>query len=346
MSKKHPAMTDNESYAALLAMLKERILVSRQRASLSVNTELIVLYWEIGTEILKRQVKQGWGAKVIDRLATDLRSAFPAMKGFSPRNLKYMREFAKNWPDLQIVQQLAAQLPWFHHCLLLDKLDSKDVREWYVHATIEHGWSRAVLQVQVESRLHERQGKTLSNFSKTLPSPQSNLAQNILKDPYCFDFLSLGEDASERDLEDALVAHVQKFLLELGVGFAFVGRQYHIPVHEQDFFIDLLFYHLRLRCFIVIELKVGDFKPEYIGKMNFYLSAVDDNLRHSADNPSIGLILCKNRNRIVVEYALRDISKPMGVAEWRTDQIIPQNLKGQLPTIEELERELRNSPNL
>lgn len=301
----------------------------------------MLLYWEIGTEILRRQGEQGWGAKVVDKLANDLRSAFPAMKGFSSRNLRYMRDFAATWPDGQTVQQLAAKLPWFHHCLLLDKINDPKIREWYVQSAVEHGWSRAVLHMQIESQLHARQGAAPTNFSKTLRSPQSDLAQAVLKDPYCFDFLSLGAEANERDIEDALVYHVQKFLLELGVGFAFVGRQYHLEVGGQDFFIDLLFYHLKLRCFVVIELKVGAFKPEYAGKMNFYLSAVDDLLRHSGDNPSIGLILCKDKNRVVVEYALRDMNKPMGIAEWIADKMIPVELKGQLPTIEELEGELK-----
>ena len=342
MSEKNITISNENNYHSFLVSLKNRIHSSQQRAALAVNSELVLLYWEIGNEIEKRQADQGWGAKVIDRLASDLRSAFPQMKGFSPRNLIYMPQFSICWPDFVITQQVAAQLPWSHHCLLLDKVNDDQIRQWYVRSAIEFGWSRAVLQVQIESKLHARQGQATSNFSKTLPAPQSDLAKAVLKDPYCFDFLTLGEQVNERDLENGLVSHVQKFLLELGVGFAYVGRQYLLEVGGQEYFIDLLFYHLKLRCFVVVELKMGSFKPEYAGKMNFYLSAVDDMLKHNTDQPSIGLILCKENNRIVAEYALRDMSKPMGIAEWKTDQIIPAEFKGQLPTIEELEGELQN----
>ncbi len=327
-------------YDTLLKDLKERIRQAQVRAALSVNKELVILYWQIGQDILQRQDSLGWGAKVIDKLAGDLRSSFPEMKGFSPRNLKYMRAFAQAYPDFEFVQQAAAQIPWFHNCVLLDKVKDSTERLWYRQKTMECGWSRDVLVLQIESRLYQRQGKALTNFDRTLPPLQSDLAQQVLKDPYSFDFLNLDSEAHERDIERSLVDHVQRFLLELGVGFAFVGRQYHMEVGDQDFFIDLLFYHLKLRCFVVIELKGAAFKPEYAGKLNFYLSAVDDMLRHKDDQPSVGLILCKSRNKLVAEYALRDVNKPIGVSEFRLTEDLPDKLKGQLPTIEELEQEL------
>lgn len=282
-----------EGYDDFLRDLKRRIREAQGRAALAVNRELVLLYWEVGRDILGRQQQQGWGARVIDRLAADLHHAFPEMRGFSPRNLKYMRAFAEAWPDEPIVQQVAAQLPWFHHCVLLDKVKVPAEREWYVRQTIQQGWSRNVLVHQIESGIYHRQGKAHSNFDRTLPAPQSELAQQILKDPYNFDFLTLGSDAHERELERGLLEHVNAFLLELGVGFAFVGNQYPIKVGGEDFRLDLLFYHLRLRCYVVIDLKMSDFRPEFAGKMNFYLSAADDLLRHPDDQPSIGIILCK-----------------------------------------------------
>jgi predicted nuclease of restriction endonuclease-like (RecB) superfamily len=283
---------------------------------------------------------------VIDRLAADLRSAFPEMSGFSQRNLKYMRAFAEAWPDEDFVQQVAAQLPWFHNCTILDKLKNLAERIWYAQQTIENGWSRNILIHQIESNLFHRKGKAITNFDRTLPAPQSELAQQIIKDPYNFDFLSLGSEAKERDLERGLIAQLQKFLLELGVGFAFVGSQYPLEVDGEDFFIDLLFYHLKLRCFVVIDLKMDQFRPEYAGKMNFYLSAVDDLLKHSSDQPSLGIILCKTKKKMVVEYALRDTSKPLGVAEYRITAALPERLKGNLPSIEDLEAELSETDNL
>ena len=277
---------------------------------------------------------------MIDRLSADLRREFPEMKGFSPRNLKYMRTFAGAWPDEPFVQQAAAQIPWFHNCILLDKLSDATEREWYINKTMEHGWSRDVLVLQIESRLYHRQGKAVSNFARTLPQIQSDLAQQLLKDPYNFDFLTLGDEAHERDLERALIAHIRQFLLELGTGFAFVGSQYRLEVGGEDFFIDLLFYHLRLRCFVVIDLKTKAFKSADVGQLNFYLSAADDLLRQPGDQPSIGLILCKTKNRIVAEYALRDMQKPIDISEFRLTELLPEELKGSLPTIEELEAEL------
>lgn len=329
-----------ENYSVLLDALQDRIRNAQVRAALAVNHELVMLYWQIGREILAQQAAHGWGAKVIDRLSEDLRRAFPAMKGFSPRNLKYMRAFADAWPDEVFVQQVAAQLPWFHNCVLLDKLATPFEREWYARKAIENGWSRNILVHQIESRLHLRIGEAQTNFARTLPSPQSELAQQVLKDPYTFDFLGLGEEAQERDLERALLEHLRAFLLELGLGFAFVGSQYHLEVGGQDFYLDLLFYHFRLRCFVVIDLKIGEFQPEYAGKMNFYLSALDETLRGEHDQPSIGVILCRTKNRIIVEYALRDLSKPIGVSAYQLMQALPESLKGSLPTVEDLEAEL------
>jgi predicted nuclease of restriction endonuclease-like (RecB) superfamily len=307
---------------------------------LAVNRELVLLYWQIGRDILTRQQQQGWGAKVVTQLAKDLRKEFPQMKGFSRTNLLYMRAFASAYPDEQFVQQLAGQIPWFHNCTILDKIKDPTERLWYIQQTIQHGWSRNVLVHQISSSLYHRQGKAITNFERTLPLPQSELAQNLLKDPYTFDFLSLGEDAIERDLERALIDHIRDFLLELGVGFAFVGSQYHIEVGEQDFYLDLLFYHLRLRCFVVVDLKTSDFQPEFSGKMNFYLSAVDDLLRHPDDQPSIGIILCRSKNQVIAEYALRDLDKPIGVSAYQLQKALPEQMKGSLPTIEELEAEL------
>lgn len=333
-------LVNSKSYQTLLADLKQRIRTAQVRAALAVNRELVLLYWGIGKEILARQDHEGWGTKVIDRLAKDLRSEFPGQQGLSPRNLKYMRALAEAWPDEAIVQQVAAQIPWFHNCILLDKVKEPGERLWYVQQTIQNGWSRNVLVMQIETNLHRRQGKAITNFQATLPSPQSDLAQQLLKDPYNFDFLTLAQEAQERDLERGLLAHVQQFLLELGVGFALVGSQVPLEVGGEDFRIDLLFYHLKLRAYIVIDLKMTPFKPEYAGKMNFYLSAVDDLLRHPDDQPTIGLILCKAKNRLVAEYAIRDIAKPLGVAEFRYLEQLPEQLKGTLPTIEEIEAEL------
>lgn len=327
-------------YDELLRDLKARISQAQVRAGAAVNSELVQLYWSIGRDILARQQQQGWGAKVVDRLAADLRRAFPEMKGFSPRNLKYMRAFAEAWTDEAFVQEPLAQITWYQNLALLEKLKSPEERAWYARQTIQHGWSRAVLVLQIEGNLYRRQGKATTNFERTLPPPRSDLARQLLKDPYSFDFLTLGEEAHERDLERGLVEHIREFLLELGVGFAFVGSQYHIEIGDQDFYLDLLFYHLRLRAYVVIELKMTTFKPEYAGKMNFYLSAVDDLLRHEQDQPSIGIILCKTKNKVVAEYALRDTQKPIGVSSFQLIESLPEKLQGSLPTIEELEAEL------
>ena len=327
-------------YADWLAELKNRIHSAQQRAALAVNCELVLLYWQIGRDILARQAEQGWGAKVIERLAQDLRSAFPQMKGFSPRNLKYMRAFAEAWPDSEFVQQAAAQLPWFHLCTLIDKLKIREERDWYLAKASEHNWSRNILVMQIETNARGRSGQAVSNFDARLPKPHSDLARESLKDPYRFDFLGLTDEAQEREIEDALVKHVTEFLLELGAGFAFVGRQVLLDVGGDEFFIDLLFYHLKLRCYVVIELKGGKFKPEHLGQLGFYLTAVDRQLKSEHDNPSIGLLLCKSKNKVVAEYALGDKAQPMGVAEYRLIESLPAELQTSLPSIEQIEREL------
>jgi predicted nuclease of restriction endonuclease-like (RecB) superfamily len=336
-------MTDNiptQDYAEFFEQLKNHVASSRYKAARAVNKELILLYHHVGTEILKRQQEHGWGAKVIDRLSKDLTTAFPEMKGFSTRNLKYMRLFAETYPHLEFVQEVLAQLTWYHNLTLLDKVKDQDARLFYIKQAIEYGWSRSIMVMQIETGLHKRQGQAVTNFKDKLPSPQSDLAHYTLKDPYIFDFLSIGKEAHERAIEKGLIQHMEKFLLELGAGFSFVGRQYHLDVGNRDFYIDLLFYHLKLRCFVVIELKDKDFKPEYAGKMNFYLSAVDDLLKHSNDNPSIGLILCKTKDQVLAEYALRDVTKPIGLAEYRLTEALPEDIKTALPTIAELEAEL------
>src|SRR5690554_336246 len=342
MSDKPPSLTTPpDGYSDWLTDLKDRIHHAQQRASLAVNRELVLLYWQIGQDVLQRQAAQGWGAKVIDRLAHDLRTAFPDMKGFSPRNLKYMRAFAEAWPDSEFVQGVLAQLPWYHQLALLDKLPDAESRRWYAAKAIEHNWSRNVLVMQIESGLLQRQGKAVTNFEARLPKAQSDLARESLKDPYRFDFLNLGEEAQERAVESALVRHVTEFLLELGAGFAFVGRQVLVDVGGEEFFIDLLFYHLKLRCYVVIELKTGKFKPDHLGQLGFYLTAVDRQIKGDQDNPSIGLLLCKSKNKVVAEYALSDKSQPMGIAEYKLQQALPAELGTDLPSIEQIERELQ-----
>jgi len=332
------------TYVTTLKTLKEKIRTAQIKASLSVNSEMIQLYWEIGRTIAEQQKKQNWGDKTVQKLSEDLQKEFPGMKGFSYRNITYMKQFYKEYQELTIVQQAAAQLPWWHNVVLLDKVKSKEERDWYAKQTIENGWSRNVLVMQIESRLYHRQvleGK-ITNFKKTLPRPQSDLAEQIMKDPYKFDFLSVYNEAQEKDIENALVKHITKFLLELGTGFAFVGQQYHLEIGGEDYYIDLLFYHLKLRCYVVLELKATKFKPEHAGKLNFYLSAVDDILRHKTDRPTIGILLCKSKNKITAEYALKGISTPMGVSEYNITQAIPKELEQSLPSIEKIENEFSN----
>lgn len=330
----------SKEYASFFNDLKAKVFDSRYEAARSVNKELILLYHHIGMEILKRQKEHNWGAKIIDQLSRDFRTEFPEMKGFSVRNLKYMRQFAEEYPDIEFVQELLAQITWYHNLVLMSKVKDREARLFYIKEVIKYGWSCNIMTMQIEQALHKRQGRAITNFKDKLSSSQSDLANYTLKDPYLFDFLSIGKEAHEREVEKGLVQHMEKFILELGAGFAFVGRQYHLEVEGEDFYIDLLFYHLKLRCFVVIELKDKDFKPEYAGKMNFYLSAIDDLVRHETDRPSIGLILCKSKNNVLAEYTLRDMAKPIGLAEYRLTENLPENLKIVLPSIEELEAEL------
>lgn len=328
-------------YAEWLAAIKARVATARQRAALAANAELIQLYWQIGNEILQRQKAAQWGDKVLDRLASDLRESFPEMKGFSSRNLKYMRYFAEHCPGQTFGQQAAARLPWFHIVTLLTKLPDAPAREWYAARAVTEGWSRVTLELNIRNRLHERQGQAVTNFDARLPAPHSELAQETLKDPYLFDFLGLGDEAHERDIENALVRHITKFLLELGSGFAFVGRQFRLEVEGDEFFVDLLFYHTRLKCYVVVELKATAFKPEHAGQLNFYLTAVDRQVKAPDDKPTIGLLLCKTKKRMIAEYALSGIDKPIGVAEYQLVRALPEPLVTSLPTVEELESELR-----
>ena len=329
-------------YLSFLSKLKERIHKERLRVILSSNSKLILLYWDIGKMILSRQEKEGWGAKIIDRLSYDLKQEFPDMKGFSPRNLKYMRAFTSAFPNRKIVQGWLAQISWYHNLALLDKLDNAEIRLWYAKKAIENGWSRDILVFQIEAQLYTREGKAISNFSKTLPPPESDMAVQIFKDPYVFDFLGTSDPRREKELEQTLIDHIQKFLLELGTGFAFVGRQVLLEIGKKDYYLDLLFYHLKLRCYVVVELKTTSFKPEYVGKLNMYLAAVDDLLSHPDDKPSIGLLLGKEKDKLLVEYALNGFQKPIGVADWERSvtQSLPDILKSSLPTVEEIEAEL------
>jgi predicted nuclease of restriction endonuclease-like (RecB) superfamily len=327
-------------YESFLKELKERIRSAQLRASIAVNSELVLLYWSIGRDILAKQKLEGWGSKIIEKLAQDLTQSLPGMTGLGARNLKYMRAFAEAYPKKEFVQQVVAQLPWGHNIRILELVKRPAEREWYCRHAIQNGWARNVLVHQIESGLYKRHGRAITNFDRTLAAPESELAQELLKDPYNFDFLSLGSNLLERDLERGLIQHLRNLILELGKGFAFVGSQYHLVIGGQDYFLDLLFYHLRLRCYIVIDLKIEEFKPEFAGKMNFYLSSVDDLLRHPQDGPSIGLVLCKEKNRIIVEYALRDTHKPMGVAQYKLTEALPDRLKSELPTNEDLASEM------
>ena len=333
------SLKSDDAYRAFLSSLKTRIHRAQMKAALAVNAELTLLYWQIGQDILDRQAREGWGSKVIARLAKDLKQALPGVRGFSRTNLMYMRAFAAAWPDEQFVQRCAGQIPWRHNQALLDKLDDAEKRLWYAQQSLENGWSRDILIMQIESDLYQRQGCAVTNFERTLPKRESDLMRQMVKSPYNFEFLGLDKEVQERELEEALVTHIREFLIELGVGFSFVGSQYRLEVAGDEFFIDLLFYHFKLRRFIVIELKTTDFKPEYAGKMNFYVAAVDDLLRHPDDKPTIGIILCRSSKNTIVEYALRDVNTPIAVSSHQ----LPEQLQDSLPTPEQLEMELESA---
>ncbi|MGF1460000.1 MAG: YhcG family protein [Leptolyngbyaceae cyanobacterium] len=340
MSTNSPLFPEEENYFALLDGLKQRIRSAQVRAALAVNQELIQLYWQIGREILQRQAQENWGAKVIQRLAQDLKREFPDIKGFSRSNLMYMRAFAEAWPDELIVQRCVGQLPWRHNIALLEKLKSTEERLWYGQQALENGWSRDILVMQIETHLFGRQGGAVTNFEKTLPPEQSDLQRQLLKDPYNFEFLTLDKAAQERDLERALVDRIRDFLLELGVGFAFVGSQYRLELEGDEFFIDLLFYHIKLHRYVVIDLKTTEFKPEYAGKMNFYVKAVNYLLCGERDDPTIGIVLCRSKKRTIVEFALDMMENPIGVSTYKLRDELPPDLQTSLPSAEQLEMEL------
>lgn len=335
------AFLPDNNYDLLLQHIKEKIRSAQIRAIISANREMLLLYWEIGTAILEQQKHFGWGGKVVDRLGEDLRREYPQMDGLSRTNLKYMRQFAQAYPHFPNGQAPLDQISWYHNITLLQKCADETKRFWYAAAALENGWSRDVLVHQIESRLYERQGNALNNFQSTLPKPDSDLARQTLKDPYIFDFLTLAKEAREKDLEAQLLKHLTAFLLELGAGFAFVGNQFPLPIDDESYKIDLLFYHLKLRCYVAIDLKMGRFKPGDAGQMNFYLSALDDLLKTDADNPSIGIILCKDKKNVAVEYALRDLNKPIGVSSYLLSDALPDNLKPSIPSVKEFERTMR-----
>ncbi|MEM9092097.1 MAG: PDDEXK nuclease domain-containing protein [Cyanobacteria bacterium P01_F01_bin.53] len=339
MSKQSP-LIPSDAYNSFLSDLKKRINSAQIKAALAVNQELILLYWRMGLDILEREQTEGWGSKVIRRLSKDLKREFPDMRGFSPRNLQYMRALAEAYPDETIVLQVIAQIPWGHNQSLLNKLNSRPQRLWYAQKALENGWSRSILDIQIDTDLLGRQGGADTNFERTLPPKDSDLSQQLLKDPYNFSFLKLETASQERDLERALVEHIREFLLELGVGFAFVGSQYRLEVEGSEFFIDLLFYHLKLRRYVVIDLKTTDFKPEFAGKMNFYVNAVDNMLAEAWDEPTIGIVLCKSKKKTIVEYALNSISTPIGVSTYKLRESLPPELRDCLPTAEQLQAEL------
>ena len=358
-------------YKEWLKEIKIKIRSAQVKAALAASKELILFYWELGESISRKLAQNTWGAKVIDQLSRDLQNEFPGIKGFSRRNLYYIRkfyDFFSTFPGSEsivprvgaqlekeivpqagaqiappIARQLGGQIPWGHIKILLDKLSGHQETLFYIRETIENGWSRDVLALQIKSKLFERKGKAITNFNHALPEPQSDLAQQALKDPYAFDFLTLTHPYNERDIENQLISHITKFLLELGKGFAFIGRQYHLEVGESDYYLDLLFYHVKLKCYVVIELKNTRFIPEYAGKLNFYLSSIDSLLKSENDNPTIGILLCRDKNKIETEFALRDINKPMGISEFTLTEILPEELKGSLPTVEEIETDINLS---
>ena len=332
----------SDAYLKFIEEVKSEIQKQRISVVLNANSSMICLYWNIGRSILKKQEEEGWGAKIIDRMAKDLKDAFPEMSGFSPRNIKYMRKFAESWPDFEIVQRVVAQIPWRTNISLMDKLKDEESRIWYAYKVIENGWSKAILDLQIESKLMDRSGRSVNNFPAALPPEDSDMVNQVFKDPYLFDFLGTDMPRREIEIERLLTEHIQSFLLELGQGFAFVGRQVHLEVGGDDFYLDLLFYHLKLRCFVVVELKACDFEPGFISQLNMYQNVVNDVLRHPDDKPTIGLLLVKGKNETVVEYSLAGYQNPIGVAEWKNQiaKALPEELRSSLPSIEDIEKEL------
>lgn len=361
-------------YAQFLGAVRDRIRAAQVQATLAANAELIRLYWDIGKAIVAAQQSRGWGSGVIPLLAADLRHEIPDVRGFSVRNLgrmaAFFREYPELWPEspvlptplaksaggepepilptalaksgklVPMLPELLSAVPWAHHVLLIQRVKALPARRWYMEQILANGWSHDMLDFQLDGQAWERSGSAITNFSSTLPPAQSDLARQVLKDPYIFDFLTLAQPFRERELESALLGEVQRFLLELGQGFAFVGRQHRMEVGGEDFYIDLLFYHLRLRCYVVIDLKRGPFKAEYAGKMNFYCQAVDGLLRHADDQPTIGLILCQDKNRIIAEYALKGLQKAIGISAYKLTRALPKEFRSSLPTVEQMETRL------
>lgn len=343
LEKTEESLTLDSNYREFLTNIKARLKTAQIRAALAANVELVRFYWQLGSDLIKQQKKFEWGENFLEQFSSDLRKTFPTMQGFSVTNLKRMRLFAKAYPKSP---QLVDQLPWGHISHLIHAVKDESIRGWYVQQTIKNGWSRSVLEMQIESGLYERQGvisNKVTNYHEHLPSAQSDLARDILKDPYNFDFLTITDEAHERDIENALVTHVRDFLIELGQGFAFVGSQVPLTIDDQEFFIDLLFYHLHLRCFVVVELKANGFKPEHTGQLGFYLAVVDDLMKKESDNPTIGILLCKSKNKIVAEYALRGMKAPIGISEYTLSKELSKDFKSSLPTIKEIEDELSKS---
>lgn len=333
---------NDRSYPEWLKEVKERVKIARAKVAFAANNELLLFYWDLGKMMDELSASAQWGNNWMQDLSKDLRQEFPDMEGFSKTNLYNIKRLYQFYKNEEFFHQLGGKIPWRHHVEIFTKASSLEEANFYITETIENGWSRDVLALQIKTQLFQRQGKSISNFKHTLPDPLSDLAQQTLKDPYVFDFLTMTKPFHEKDIERQLIAHITKFLLELGKGFAFVGQQYHLEVGETNYYIDLLFYHTKLKCYVVIELKNTKFIPEYAGKLNFYLSAVDSLVKQEDDKPTIGILLCRNKNNIETEFALRDLNKPMGVSEFQLTEILPDELKSSLPSIEEIENEFRD----
>jgi len=334
-------LINSDNYFEILENVKAQIQNAQYKAVLGANRELILLYWNIGNVIIENSV---WGNKFIDNLARDIKLEFPNAKGYSVRNLKYMRKFAEFVSDEEVVQTLSAQLSWSHNSHLFDKSKSIDEYIWYAQQTIENGWSLSSLEYHTDTKTYQRQAisEKAENYNVRLPEPQSNLVIETLKNPYVFDFIEQRDGIIEREIEHELIANIAKTIMELGTGFAFMGNQYRLEVSDTDYYIDLLFYNTKLRCYVVVEIKNTAFKPEYTGKLNFYLSAVDDMLRHEQDNPTIGILLCKKRDKLTAEYALKDINKPIGVSEYKLSDFVPEELVDTLPSADDIEKRIKS----
>lgn len=331
------------NYKTFIQALKQKVTTTRLRAMLSVNAHQVQLYWDIGQDILERQLQMDWGSKFIEQLAKDMSSSFPDMKGFSRSNMHNMKQFAQAYPNGEFVQQSVGQLPWGHIIALIQKVKDDKVRQWYATQALEEGWARDALIRQIKRGLYEQQGPTslkTTNFKQRLPAPASDLAQALIKEPYDFGFLPLQSGAKEREIEQGLLEQVKRFLLELGGAFAFVGSQYHLEVGGDDFYIDLLFFNIKLNAYCVVELKTGKFKPEYAGKLNFYISVVDDCVKEPHHAPTIGLLLCEQKNRVVAEYSLHKMENPMGISEYQLSKTVPEQLQSMLPSTELIEDRL------